>query len=139
MIIQHRFVEFIPRELDEKTLYISVEYGSAAHLCFCGCGAKVVTPLTPTDWTLIYNGKVVSLDPSVGNWELTCHSHYWIWESEIRWAEDWSQEKIERARKKDNQKKANYHEGVPSLSPDEKSSFSISRFYARRIKPRKED
>jgi Family of unknown function (DUF6527) len=35
------------------------------NLCCCGCGEKVVTPLRPTDWKLIFDGKTISLDPSL--------------------------------------------------------------------------
>ena len=50
--LTHKFVEFIPQELAERTIYISIEYAIAVHKCCCGCGNKVVTPITPTDWTL---------------------------------------------------------------------------------------
>ncbi len=54
--IQHEFVEFIPERLTERTLYVSVAYASAAHLCFCGCGNKVVTPIHPAGWELLFDG-----------------------------------------------------------------------------------
>ena len=37
-------VTYIPKELGQGKLYVSTEYGVAAHLCACGCGSKVVTP-----------------------------------------------------------------------------------------------
>jgi hypothetical protein len=46
--------------------------------CACGCGKEVVTPLSATDWKLIFDGKTVSLDPSIGNWGFPCRSHYWV-------------------------------------------------------------
>lgn len=64
--IRHEFVEFVPATLAEGVLYVSLEYGTASHLCCCGCGNKVVTPLSPTDWRMIYDGETVSLDPSMG-------------------------------------------------------------------------
>jgi hypothetical protein len=51
-VLRHEFVEFIPDELKEGTIYVSIRFATAAHLCCCGCGNKVVTPLRPTDWTL---------------------------------------------------------------------------------------
>ncbi|WP_417924835.1 DUF6527 family protein [Collimonas pratensis] len=27
------------------------------------------------DWSLTYDGKTVSLDPSIGNWSLPCRAH----------------------------------------------------------------
>lgn len=40
------FVEYMPDELREGILYISMKYGTAIHLCACGnCGQQTVTPL----------------------------------------------------------------------------------------------
>ena len=99
--IEHEFVEEIPRELAESKLYISLEYGSAVHLCCCGCGSEVVTPLTPVDWKIIFDGETISLDPSVGNWALECRSHYWIDRGRVRWARSWTDEEIEDNRASD--------------------------------------
>ncbi|MBS1623426.1 MAG: hypothetical protein JST83_05365 [Bacteroidetes bacterium] len=97
--ILHKFVELIPDTLEEGILYISIEYGTALHKCACGCGKEVVTPLAPDGWELTYNGKTVSLSPSIGNWNFDCNSHYWIRKSEIRWARIWSDSKINETRK----------------------------------------
>jgi hypothetical protein len=76
--LEPQFVEFVPESLEPGTLYVSMVYGTASHLCCCGCGLKVVTPLTPTDWCLWFDGDTVSLSPSVGNWDQPCRSHYVI-------------------------------------------------------------
>jgi len=34
----------------------------------------VVTPLSPTGWSLIFDGETVSLYPSIGNWNFPCRS-----------------------------------------------------------------
>ena len=81
-----QFVEFMPKTLDEGVLYISMAYATASHMCFCGCGKKVVMPLSPTDWRLTFNGDSVSLDPSVGNWSYPCRSHYILQGNRIIWA-----------------------------------------------------
>jgi Family of unknown function (DUF6527) len=47
--ITHEFVEYIPAELAEAVLYISITYRTAVHRCVCGCGNKVVTPISPAD------------------------------------------------------------------------------------------
>ncbi len=77
--MRHEFVEFIPCELEEGVLYISIPYTTAVHNCCCGCGNRVVTPLTPADWKLSYDGEAVWLSPSIGNWNFPCQSHYWPW------------------------------------------------------------
>jgi hypothetical protein len=85
-MLQHRFVEFMPETLEEGVLYVSMEYCTAIHNCVCGCGNKVVTPISPTDWQLQFNGKSVSLKPSIGNWSFDCQSHYWITNNKVSWA-----------------------------------------------------
>lgn len=82
--IRHEFVESIPRELEERVLYVTVQYCTAVHKCFCGCGQKVVTPLSPAQWRLIFDGETVSLEPSIGNWSFRCESHYWITRGQIK-------------------------------------------------------
>jgi hypothetical protein len=88
--IQHKFVEFIPEALEEGILYISLEYATALHKCACGCGREVVTPLSPKDWKMIFDGKSVSLYPSIGNWQFPCRSHYWIENSQVVDANKWA-------------------------------------------------
>jgi hypothetical protein len=96
--MKHQFTEYIPAVLEEDVVYVSIEYGTASHLCCCGCGEKVVTPITPTDWQIIFNGEAVSLHPSIGNWSFACRSHYWIKENRIIWAGDMSNETVENIR-----------------------------------------
>lgn len=104
----HEFVEFIPDEMSDGVLYVSIKYGSASHKCACGCGRKVVTPLTPTDWQLGFNGEAVSLYPSIGNWNFPCRSHYWIHYNWVEWAPQWSDEKINLGRTIDRYRKEAY-------------------------------
>lgn len=106
--LRHHFVEFIPDELDNGVLYISMLYGIVVHKCCCGCGNKVVTPLAPTDWKLTYDGESVSLDPSIGNWSLSCRSHYWINHGRVHWATQWSQSAVDQARARDRLAKLHY-------------------------------
>lgn len=112
--IQHKFVEFIPEIIEEGVLYISMEYCTAVHKCICGCGNEVVTPLSPTDWDLRFNGKTISLFPSIGNWNFECRSHYWIRKSKIEFAESWTEMEIHSGRDNDLKlKKAFYKENGP--------------------------
>lgn len=86
--LRHCYVEFIPNELEEGVLYISGRFKTASHLCCCGCGHKVVTPLNPAKWRLVDHGATVSLAPSIGLGTLPCRSHYWIRRSHIDWYPD---------------------------------------------------
>jgi hypothetical protein len=97
----HEFVTAIPEPLEESVLYISIHYATAAHLCACGCGREVVTPIAPTDWQLTFDGEVVSLHPSIGNWSFPCQSHYFIKRGRVRWAPRCSREQIDRGRERD--------------------------------------
>jgi hypothetical protein len=110
--LTHEFVEFIPEVLGEKTVYVSLRFATAVHKCCCGCGREVVTPLTPTDWKLIFDGKTVSLDPSIGNWSFPCKSHYWIENDRARWARAWGQNRIEKTRRMDATAKRKYFGGT---------------------------
>lgn len=108
-IIQHKFVEFIPNEPEEGILYITVIYRTAVHLCVCGCGKKVVTPFSPTDWELTFNGKTVSLSPSIGNWNFECKSHYFITNSKIHFVRRWKDWEIEEVKKQDVEANEKYY------------------------------
>lgn len=97
--LQHKFIEFVPDILEDGVLYISVLYCSAIHKCVCGCGNEVVTPISPDDWQLTFNGCSVSLKPSIGNWNFECKSHYWITNNEIKYASSWEEYKKDLERK----------------------------------------
>lgn len=109
MIIHHKFVEFIPDVIEEKTLYISIEYCTAVHKCVCGCGNEVVTPISPTDWELSFDGKTVSLSPSIGNWSFECKSHYFITRNNIHIVRRWEDWEIEENRAEDKEAKKSYY------------------------------
>src|ERR1700731_3881354 len=100
-VLRPEFVEFIPGALQSGVLYISRKYKTASHLCCCGCGNKVVTPLNPSGWRLTEKGSTVSLHPSIGNWSFPCQSHYWIRGGRVEWAPQWSRRQIEEGRRQD--------------------------------------
>lgn len=108
-IFEYEFVRNIPAQLELDRLYISIEFATAVHLCACGCGEEVVTPLSPTDWRLIFDGETVSLSPSIGNWSYACHSHYWIQKNRIVWDRKWSHEEIEAGREVDRLRKNEFY------------------------------
>lgn len=106
--IRPEFVEFVPRVLETGVLYISQKYKTASHLCACGCGEKVVTPLSPADWRLQIDGESVSLHPSIGNWNYACQSHYWIRRNRISWSYAMTKQQIARVQARDQADKAHY-------------------------------
>jgi hypothetical protein len=101
MPVKHEFVEHIPEHLEEGVIYVSISFGTVVHRCACGCGNEVVTPLSPTDWSLIFDGESISLHPSIGNWSFACQSHYWIRNNEVRWSRKWSKTEIAGGRARD--------------------------------------
>ncbi len=105
------FVEFIPEVLQEGVLYISLEYATATHKCFCGCSREVVTPITPTDWSLTRWKGTVSLVPSIGNWSFPCRSHYVIKRNRLIWCGDMPQRLIDAGRRRDRIDKKRYYSG----------------------------
>lgn len=120
MKLEHRFVEFIPKELEYNVLYISIRFRTAIHKCACGCGIKTVTPLSPTDWKLTFNGRSVSLSPSIGNGSFPCQSHYWITENVIEWAPKWNKKMIKIGRYESIKDKERYFNNInPTHSQDD--------------------
>ncbi len=103
-----QFVESVPERLEAGVVYVSMELATAIHLCACGCGQEVITPFSPTDWKLCFDGEHVSLDPSIGNWSFPCRSHYWIHGGNVRWSTAWSEEKVESGRAYDRERKSAY-------------------------------
>ncbi len=81
-----------------------------------------MTPLTPTDWKLTFDGETVSLHPSIGNWNFPCRSHYWIRNNRVEWAEDWPEWKVEAAEADDQQEKDAFYG-----SREDRDSFGESR------------
>lgn len=117
MKLTHEFVEFLPERLQEGVLYVSVAYATATHKCCCGCGHEVVTPLTPTDWKLIFDGETVTLDPSIGNWSFPCQSHYWIRRNGVQWADRWIRERIQTGREHDASRKERHRQAKQQVAP----------------------
>ena len=102
-------VEYLPKELDKGILYVSMEYNVAGHVCPCGCGSKVITPLGQGEWNFTETQGLPTLYPSIGNWQLPCRTHYWITEGEIEWSYQWTDAQIEEGRKmEERQRKRQY-------------------------------
>lgn len=139
------FVENIPRQLDDGVLYVSILYCTAVHKCACGCGNKVVTPISPADWQILFDGDGISLFPSVGNWGFPCKAHYWIRSNQVLWAKAWSSDQIARGRARERQSRAEYFarrggqstpvepgRGVPATPPTRRRWFARASRWLRR-------
>ena len=103
-------VHYMPKDLKPGVLYVSEEFDIALHLCACGCGSKIKTPLGPTEWAVEETRSGPSLSPSVGNWQEACQSHYWIDRGEIRWAKKWTPEQIATGRAYEENRRRKYYE-----------------------------
>ena len=125
--IEPEFVEFIPPELIEGKLYVSMIYATTVHLCACGCGNKVVLPLSPAEWQMFFDGEAVSLTPSIGNWEFPCRSHYWITGNAIRWAAPWTKEQVEAGRRRDQADLDSYFTSRGAVQSGEQSPGETPR------------
>lgn len=109
--IQHirpEYVAHLPDNLAEGVLYVCDEFKLAAHLCCCGCGEEVVTPLNDAQWSVIRRGAAVSLWPSVGNWKYACRSHYWIRANRVLDAPPMTMAEIQRVKHHDRSDKDLY-------------------------------
>lgn len=129
--LEPSFVDEIPPQLQPETLYVSMQYGTALHLCACGCGNEVVTPLHPTRWRLSYDGESVSLHPSVGSGSLPCRSHYFIRSNNVVWM-PYSEEEAAIARARDRDDVAAYFDVEPAQAPpgERSSPRKLSRLWS---------
>ncbi|MFV0387698.1 MAG: DUF6527 family protein [Pyrinomonadaceae bacterium] len=110
----HKFVEFFPDALEDDVLYVSFTYATVNHKCACGCGNEVVTPLSPTDWKLTFDGVSITLYPSIGNWNFDCRSHYWIRDNKVVWSNLWTDGEITAGRNRDHLEKQEYYNSKTS-------------------------
>ena len=78
---------------------MSMQYAICGHLCACGCGEKVITPLSPKQWKIACNGEDVTLYPSIGNYAFACQSHYFLTNGNIIWVGVRDVEKGKRKKK----------------------------------------
>lgn len=106
--IRPEYVEYIPKHLEDGVLYISNRFRTASHRCCCGCGTKIVTPFRETEYALTTRDGLVSIYPSIGNWNYPCQSHYWIRDNKVRWVRRWSREEINIGRVQDQAEKEKY-------------------------------
>jgi hypothetical protein len=116
------FAETMPDTLEDGVLYVSVQYAMTIHRCACGCGHEVVAPLAPSSWIMTFDGVNISLEPSIGNWNFPCRSHYWVLRGRVLWAGAMSQDEIDEGGRRDTIPRSvepeSFVAGVPDVRGD---------------------
>ncbi len=102
-------VRYVPKMLNPGVLYVAEDFDVAVHLCACGCGSKITTPLGPAEWKVTERGGLPTLHPSVGNWQLPCRSHYLIIAGRTHWAGQWSEAQIMAGRNAEQVRRETYY------------------------------
>lgn len=105
-------VHYMPGQLEPGILYVSEEFQVAGHLCPCGCGNKVITPLGIPGWTFEERNEVASLDPSIDSYQLPCESHYFITRGEIQWCAKTTPAQRAMARQGEEQRRQEYERSL---------------------------
>ena len=133
MKIELQRVHLMPKQLVPCVLYVSDEFGTAQHLCACGCGAKIRTPLGPSEWNVEETKEGPTLRPSVGNWQQPCRSHYWIWRGQVKWSIPWSEKQILAGRQQEQERRAAYfsEQEVNRRQPGETLRTRLKRLFRR--------
>jgi hypothetical protein len=105
-------VKYMPRDLSPGILYVSEEYAVAGHLCACGCGKKVITPLGPAEWNFSERNGRPSLHPSIGSWQVPCRSHYVIIDGRIEWGDQWSEVQVAAGRRTEEKRRQDHYASI---------------------------
>jgi hypothetical protein len=116
------------RTLEPGVLYLSEEFETATHLCACGCGAKVSTPLGRMEWKFQEGQHGPTLRPSIGSGQRPCRSHYFIDDGVIHWAASMSDAQAKAALDGDIARRRAYYDG---LRP--RGIFGYIRYGVRKI------
>jgi len=135
---KYELADSIPEKLQAGILYVAKDGDVAGHLCACGCGREVITPLSSTDWSLTVGRRGATLDPSIGNWAFPCRSHYLIWDGEVVWAGDMSAKAIADGRQRDKSRKQTFYRDLndtPSVAQEimPKQKPSMRKTYVQRL------
>jgi hypothetical protein len=132
---RHRFVDLVPDAPEPHMIYISLRYSTAVHLCACGCGLEVVTPLSPTDWQIAYDGQTLSLiggddavsrAGSIGNWSFPCRSHYLIRRGQVHWRGPWRHTTVDAGRAADRLAKQKRLDSMPTATGRRSRTFQAA-------------
>jgi hypothetical protein len=103
-------VRYIPEVIEEGIVYVSLEFNTMSHKCACGCAKEVITPISPGGWSFTYDGKTISISPSIGNFSFPCRAHYFINKSSVVWARNYDKNQIEKARNMDEKQRRTFYD-----------------------------
>lgn len=103
-------VDLMPDVFEPGIVYFSAEFEIAIHLCACGCGAKISTPIGAAEWSIHETTTGPTLYPSIGNWQLPCRSHYFIRSGEVVWAPRWSHGEVVAGREEEARRRSTHYE-----------------------------
>jgi hypothetical protein len=129
-------VDSVPEQMEPGILYISEENDVVMHLCCCGCGQEVVTPLSPAEWSIRRSGNAVTLRPSIGNGDYACRSHYWITNNQVEWDGPMSKKQIAIVKERDRIDKQRYidHVNAEKLKKVDSDLWSVIRNLFNKVK-----
>ena len=129
-------VDLMPAQLDSGVLYYSEKYKIAIHLCACGCGTKIKTPIHPAAWSVVETSDGPTLNPSVGNWQEECKSHYVIERGEAIPYRRWSHEEITEGRRAEQERREQYFaKRTIKIGVFQRIWQFVSGFFSRLKKP----
>lgn len=140
---RHVFVDTVPEAPDPGVVYVSLAYSTAVHLCACGCGLEVVTPLSSTDWQIAYDGETLSLiggdyavskAGSIGNWSFPCGSHYLIRRGRVQWRGPWRPAAVDAGRAADRLAKRERLDAMPTAAGRKRGPGGAARSWWRRLR-----
>lgn len=89
--LELREVEYMPDQIEPGILYHSDRFKTAIHLCTCGCGNKVVTPISRDrfqgahKWGFVVDKNGPTSEGSIGN-QNVCGAHYHVRDGKIEQA-----------------------------------------------------
>jgi uncharacterized protein DUF6527 len=107
-----------------------------AHCCCCGCGLEVSLPLAPFEWKLTFDGRSVSLWPSIGRADWPCKSHYWIRDGRVVWAEELSPKAVKAHMARADTARAAHFGEEPGAVADPVEPFDAARGFWSRVRDR---
>jgi len=116
-------VDLAPSTLEPGKLYVSRKYKAAVHICCCGCGAKVVTPLSSAEWHVEETARGVSVSPSIGN-ARPCRTHYWIRDGRVLWQRPMSHNAVKAVFLRDTRSLQAMHEQQRAMASPENTPRS---------------